>query len=175
MKLIEGMKQLKILEKRIVQNTGFINDYAAIVSNERPKFANEQEQKKEIQGLLQANEDLAKQYLGLKKRIEKTNLETIVTIGKDSYAIFDLLIYRRGLAKLMRGSYMALNDKQAEQRLAQLTSRFAPAQTGEKAPHIDKMYDEKERNNALRRWQDLEDEIETRLEVINATTELLEL
>lgn len=172
--LIEGMKTLKVLEKRIATNTRRINEYAAIVSTERPVFATQKEQEAEIKTLIQANGDLVTEYLDLKRRVDMTNLQTRVQIGKDGYTIADLLQLRRGLAKMMRQTYQALNDDVAEARLRAMTSRYAPSASGEKPPHIERLYDEKAKNEGLRHWQDLEDEIETRLEVINATTPLVD-
>jgi len=70
----------------------------------------------EVKSLIQANEDLVKEYLNLKKRIELTNLKTQVTIGKNSYALADLLVLRRGLSKSMQMTFAALNDNSAEGR-----------------------------------------------------------
>ena len=70
----------------------------------------------------------------------------------------------------MKMTYNSLNDKVAEQRL--MSTRF---QSIEKAPRIDRFYDEHKKYEGLQYWQGLLYEIDTRLEVINATTELLEL
>jgi len=170
MKLIEGMKTLKVIEKRMQHNAERINQYAAIVSTERPIFGTEAEQRKQLESLIQANNDLAKEYLSIKKRVDMTNLKTEVTIGKDVFTIADLLQIQRNVAKLMRMTFNALNDRLAEQRLASMRQ-----QSTEKTPRVERMYDESRKYEGLQYWQGLEDEIETRLEVINATTELIEL
>lgn len=172
MKLIEGMKQLKVIEKKMTHNTERINQYASIVSSERPIFGTEVEQRKQVQSLIQANTDLAKEYLNIKKRVDLTNLQTRVTIGKETFTIADLLQIKRNVALLMKKTYQALNDKQAEARLMSVRSQPTG---GDKPPRVDRMYDENAKYEGLQYWQGLEDEIETRLEVINATTELLEL
>lgn len=173
MKLIEGMKQLKVIEKRMKSNAERINQYAAIVSSERPIFNTEVEQRKQVQSLIQANTDLAGEYLTLKKRVDFTNIQVRVSISKESYSISDLLQIRRVVGALMKGTYAALNDRLAEQRL--IATRVSSGQTGEKPPRVERMYDETEKYGGMQKWQDLLDEIETRLEVINATTELLSL
>jgi len=116
LKLIEGMKKLKVITKKMQGNTERIQQYASIPSNERPYFSTEAEQTGEVKSLIQANEDLVKEYLNLKKRIELTNLKTQVTIGKNSYALADLLVLRRGLSKSMQMTFAALNDNSAEGR-----------------------------------------------------------
>jgi len=170
MKLIEGMKTLKVIEKKMQHNAERINQYASIISTERPIFGTEVEQRKQLESLIQANTDLATEYLKIKKMVDMTNLKSEVKIGKDVFTIADLLQIQRNVAKLMRLTYNSLNDKLAEQRLMSMRQ-----QATEKAPRVERMYDENRKYEGLQYWQGLEDEIETRLEVINATTELIEL
>ena len=171
MKLIEGMKKLKVLEKHMERNSERIQQYASIPSNEVPYFGDQKVQKEEVAKLIQSNEDLLKEYLHLKKRVDMTNLQTPVTIGKDSFTLADLLILRRGLSKRMQTTFHALNDKYAEDRIRGYQQRIV-TQSGEKPVHVLRLYDEKEKFERLQYWQGLDDEIEQRLEVINATTDL---
>jgi neutral trehalase len=170
MKLIEGMKTLRVIQKRIQQNAERINEYAAIVSTEKPTYGSELEQRKQVESLIQSNLDLSREYLNLKKTIDYTNLMTKVTIGKDTFSISDLLQIRRNIANLMIGTFDALNERKAEARLLRIK-----AITSDKAPRIERMYDENTKFEGLQYWQGLKDEIEIRLEVINATTELLDV
>jgi len=170
MKLIEGMKTLKVIEKKMQHNAERINQYASIISTERPIFGTEVEQRKQLESLIQANTDLATEYLKIKKMVDMTNLKSEVKIGKDVFTIADLLQIQRNVAKLMRLTYNSLNDKLAEQRLMSMRQ-----QATDKVPRVERMYDENRKYEGLQYWQGLEDEIETRLEVINATTELIEL
>jgi len=172
--LIEGMKKLKIYEKHIARNTDRIQQYASAPSNEKPTFGDEKEQKKQVNELIQANQDLVTEYLHLKKRVDMTNLVTKVSIGKRQLTLGDLLILRRGLGKAMEKTFNALNTKYAESRLQSMRGYAAP-QAGEKSPHPVRFYDETEKFESLQDWQGLLDEIETRLEVINATTDLVTL
>jgi hypothetical protein len=171
LKLIEGMKKLKVLEKHIGRNTERIQQYASIASTERPFFAGEKEQEEEVKKLIQANKDLVAEYLNLKKRVDLTNLMTRVTIGKEEFALADLLILRRGLSKLMQKTFAALNDSQGQARLAQIRQSLQGAT--DKAPHVIRLYDENEKISGLQYWQGLDDLIEQRLEVINATTDMI--
>lgn len=172
MKLIEGMKKLKITEKKIARNITQISQYASSVSVEKPVFGNDTDQRKKVEELVQANKDLVAEYLHLKKRVDMTNLTTKVTIGKDTYTIADLLILRRGIAKLMAQTYSAMNTSYGDQRLASL-GRNVALQPGEKPPFVVRFYDETRKYEALQECQSRDDEIEQRLEVINATTELV--
>jgi hypothetical protein len=169
-KMIEGLKRLKVLTKKMQSNTERIMQYAALPSDQMPQFRNEENQKKEVAGLLQANKDLVAEYLQLKKRIDLTNLKTIVVIGKETYTLADLLILRRGLSKLMQQTFLALDDTAAQQRLRQ---NRVPSAGGEKPPHVVRFYDETEKFQQIQKCQALDDAIEGRLETLNALTTLL--
>lgn len=171
LKLIEGMKKLKVLEKHIDRNTERIYMYSSCPSNEKPTFGDEREQRKQVEELIQSSKDLLTEYLHLKQRVDLTNLMTTVTIGKREFKLIDLLILRRGLAKRMEKTYHALSTDYADKRLSQMQRNIA-LQPGEKPPHSIRFYDEKEKFENLQDWQTLQDEIEQRLEVINATTEM---
>jgi hypothetical protein len=170
MMIVEGMKTLGIIEKKMNNNTRDIQRYASQVSTERPLFETEDKQKRAIKELTQANVDLMKRYLHLKTRVEYSNLVTYVEMGGISYSISELLVIQRKLAAMMLGTYNALNDTEGQSRL-RLTSQ---PQTGE-TPHVVRFFREEDKRDQQRVWQDLIDNIITRLEVINATTPLLDL
>jgi len=173
MMIVEGLKRLGVIQKRMESNIRSINQYASIVSNERPLFGDEKSQKKEVQALIQSNIDLHKEALKLKNRIERTNLQTIVEIQGVEYTISDLLFLDRSMKNLITGTYEALNINYAQTRLGQMGMRGAHVAAGETL-RVEHMYDEKEKNKQLRVWNDLFDNISARLEVINATTPLLD-
>jgi hypothetical protein len=151
------------------QNMESITRYSSMVSTEKPLFESEAAQKKEVDGLLQSNKDLLKEYLTLKRRIEETNLQVNMEIGGTKYSLADLLVLQRKLASTMMMTYNALNDAEGQRRLAH-TRHSSPEG---KTPHIVRFYKEEEKNQGLRFWQDLHDNITSRLEVINATTDLI--
>lgn len=170
MKIIEAMKELKVILKRMNKNKELINEYAALPDNERLHFGSKDNQAKEIKKLIQANIDLAKNYLNLKSRIEYTNLMTKVEIDGKEYTISEMLVLKRVLAKMVIQTYNALNDSQASMRI-----RSSSRASSEKNPVIEKFYDESEKTAGQRKWDDLYHSIDSRLEVVNATTELLEM
>ena len=43
MMIIEGMKRLRVIKKRMASNIDSVNKYAAIISSERPMFGSEDE------------------------------------------------------------------------------------------------------------------------------------
>jgi hypothetical protein len=169
MKIIEAMKQLKVIEKRMAKNTAEITQYSSMLSTERPLFDSETEQKKEVASRIQANKDLMQEYLNLKFLIEYSNLHTFVEINGVKYSISALLVIKRTLAKKMLDTYSALNQSAAQGRLR--SGMVSP--TGDKQVQVLSMYDEKDKNRGLAEWQNLYDNIESRLEVINATSDLV--
>jgi len=166
-KLIEAMKELRIIEKKMERNRGYIERYSSIINTEKPYFGTEGEQKKEVKKYLQANSDLFNRYLELKRAIEITNLHTVITVEGYKGSISAILVIKRKLAKLMEATFASLNDRRAERMKAQ-----TPVMDGVQ-PHVVRLYDEKEKNENIRYWQDLYSAIDARLEVVNATTDLL--
>lgn len=170
--VIEAMKKLRIIEKKMDNNAASIQRYASMVSTEKPYFDNEDKQKSEIKSLIQSNQDLMEEYLILKKRIEYSNLFTMVEMGGRKYSISELLVIKRRLAQKMLHTYNSLNTREGDSRLGGFRSPSAP--TGQ-TPHVVRYYREEDKNKGLQMWQDLYDNIESRLEVINATTPLMSL
>lgn len=168
MKVVEGMKKLKIVEKKMRSNCQNITRYASMVNTERPLFETEVKQEKEVKSLVQSNVDLMKEALELKKKIERTNLETAVRIGGESYTISDLLFIHHRMGELMLSTFYSMNDTEGNKRL-----RNAPPSTEGRTPQVVRMYKEETRNEGLKKWQELLDNITMRLEVINATTDLV--
>lgn len=165
--LVEAMKRLRVIEKRMTENCENITTYSSMLSTERPLFESEEAQKKKVKSLAQSNKDLLDEYLTLKKQIETTNLMTEVEINGIKYRISDLLVIKRKLAKMMMHTYRAMNKSSAEGRLHR--TRSPEGQT----PSVVTLYSEEERSKSLRMWQELYDNIDSRLEVVNATTPLL--
>lgn len=171
MMIVEGMKTLGIIEKKMNENTRAIQRYASMVSTERPLFETEDKQRRTIKELIQSNTDLLQRYLNLKTRVEYSNLMTIVEMDGENYSISELLVIQRKLATMMFATYNALNDTEGSGRL-RMTSQ---PQTSGQAPHVVRFYKEEDKREQQRKWQDLMNNITTRLEVINATTKLLDL
>jgi hypothetical protein len=169
MKIVEAMKELKLIEKKIQRNTDSIQKYSSQLSNERPYFNTPEAQAKEVKGLVQASKDLIDNYLELKSKIEKTNLAVTVEMDGRKYSLSELLILKRKLAQLMVASYEAMNDRSARESQVRVVRANA-----DNTVKVERYYDEREKNEGLRKWQDFYDNIDSRLEVVNATTDLIE-
>ena len=166
MKLIEAMKELKLIEKKMAKNAQLITKYSAQPNSERLYFGDAESQKKEIQSLIQSNLDLAENYVALKIRIERTNLETVIEFHGKDLSLAELLVYKRKIAKAILTTFEALDDSSAKMGLMRRSS-------GEDRAVIERFYDERTKNDKLREWQDFYEAIDSRLEVVNATTDLV--
>jgi hypothetical protein len=168
MKLIEAMKGLKLLLKRMKDNWEHIEKYASILSTEKAVFESETAQRKEVASLVQANVDLEKEYRKNKKNIDYTNLTTTVELDGKPFTIADLLIIKRTTHVPLTQTFKALNPNSA-------TSRYNRSHLVDgKAPQVIQLFDEKEKNERMREIQDLYNRIDSFLEVVNATTDVVE-
>lgn len=174
MKLIEALKNLKTIEKRIVANNEKISEYAAYISVETPPFETQEKQTAQVASMVQANLDLVTEYHKLKRAIEFTNLNTEVTIGTRTCSISELNTIRgtknRNGTGFMTGStYQALNPTRAITRMQQ---NFRGGVNPVEPPKVIVCFKEEDRIKAVNAWNDFVSQIDGRLEVVNATTEL---
>lgn len=168
MTIIEGMKELRLIEKKMKVNSQRILEYSSIISTEKPYFATEEEQGKQVKGLIQSNLDLADRYMKIKRAIERTNLETRITFGEKKFTLSDLLTLKRKLIASIQETYHALSDT-----AAQAKKNSFQRVSGDKEVSIKRLYDENEKHQSLRYWMELLSEMDGRLEVVNATTSLI--
>jgi len=165
MTLTEGMRELKLIQQKMADNTRRITRYASSPKDRKPIMGDETTQKKEVQSLIQSNMDLAKDAVELKRRIDKTNLEVEVEIEGIKAPIHDHLYMFRHVVDNKRATFAACNDSFGQS-----------SSMGRKGadPDIDRFYDEKQVNDQLRKIDEYKSRVISRLEVINATTELVD-
>jgi len=169
MKIVEALKEMKHTLKKINGKQEQIVKYSSMLSTERPYFNSEEDQKKEVKQLIQGVQDLITRYLELKRKVELTNLKTKIQFEGVNYSISDLLVLKRKLGQEILKTYSCLSDTSAMQRL-----RGAGVGIDGKTPQVVRFYSEQEKNENIRFWQDLLYNVESRLEVVNATTDLNE-
>lgn len=170
MKLIEGIKELKIIEKRINKNCQQISDNSAYVSDEQIPFESQEEMQAHVQSLVQANLDLEQRYLDIKTAIEKTNLETTVDIQGKKFTISELISLRRIAGRYRTMTYQALNGAKAVQSINSRNRTSGYDATN--PPKIVPLYNEKDKQGKILEWEELLERIDPVLEVVNAETEL---
>lgn len=173
MMVITAIKDIRTKEKRMVENTTMIQEYGSILSTERPQFGSEDEQKKKVESLCQANEDLTIECARLKARIRKTNHATRIPINGKQYTVEFLLDLKQRYGAIILNTFRAMNKNAAEGRLR--SNRGFAGGDGDKTPQAIPMYSEEAKLKKLRKWQDVLDEFERQRETLNATTFLLPL
>ena len=170
--IIEGLKRLRLIEKRMTKNCEEIKKYSSLLNNEKPIFDTEEKQKLEVKQLIQSNSDLETEYCKLKASIDYTNLVTNVQIEDENRTIHGWLTVLRKTGAQMIQTFRSLNTSEAQKN----QSRFGRAE-GIGSITFLRMYDENEKRAGQRKWEDLTagKTIEGRLEVINATTDLIQI
>jgi hypothetical protein len=171
MMIATALKKLNIILERMDTNSTDIEKYSSQPSSERPYFETEAKQAAAVKSLMQANEDLRLRYHDLKNRVEYTNLMTIVTFEGAKLRLSEVLSLQRTLSKKMERTYTAMNDIQGQARLRQISHVTA---SGEKAPYVVRFYKEEEKRDKQNKWRVLMESININLEVVNATTPLLD-
>jgi hypothetical protein len=177
MKLVEALKNLKTIEKRVDKNCEQIQQYASAVSTETLPFETEERQRQEVSSLIQANHDLEKEYLKLKTAIEHTNLSTKVHIGERMHTISELITIKGaakgkpGIGRFRLKTHQALTPAPAMSRMQQLFNKQGGIDA-QNPPKVIPFYKEEDKNRQLKDWEEFMSQIDGKLEVVNAETEL---
>lgn len=170
MKIIEALKTLPVLEKRIESNIVKISRYAAGVESGSvtgASFDTVAQQRQELASLIQANVDLVKQRASLRRQLYITNTTVEVEINGVKKTISEWIEYREKGFDLVERTYKALNEANAIQEL-----RGAKIDTNVGA-RVVKFYDEVNKNKLIDENRALKDALDAQLEIINATTEMI--
>ena len=169
MKLIEALKKIKELSKKAEDLNDKVKRHCAHLSNEKPVYENQADQ---IKSWLQSHFDVIKEILRLQIAIQKTNLETKVTItlGDKNIekTIAEWIHRRRALATLQETIYRSLTDRNLREGTIKQSN-------DEKVEvHIVRYYDPAERDKMIELYSNEPSIIDGKLEIINAVTDLLE-
>lgn len=169
MKIIEGLKKIKDLQRKFADITEKIKSHAADMDFETPAYEN---QKGQVSEWIQACRDIALEIAKLRVSIQKTNLETKVSIelgGKQvTKSIAEWIHWRKDLAKGMEAVYRSLHDRGLKEGTIQQSNGTT------KEIKIRRYYDPKERDQNIELYRGQPMLIDSTLEVVNATTDLIE-
>lgn len=170
MKIIEALKELPLLEKRIQKQTAQIGKYASYGSHVGSAFETEAKQRTELAALVQSNNDLVNRYLSLRKVLNKTNTEVLVTIDKLTLSISEWIAFREKGGKMLIDTFQALTINNGSNDIRTVQANLNEgAQVG-----IVRCFDEKLKNVSINEYQEILDKIDATLEMVNATTDLVE-
>ena len=169
MKIIEGLKGVKDLQRKAEDLRGKIERFSAHLSFETPTYS---DQKRQVGEWLQAHGDILKEIENLIVRIQKTNLATNVTIeigGRQiTKPITAWIVRRKDLSLQAKNAWSKLTDRGLKEGQAKQTS-------GEIMDiKIIRCYDPVERDNMISTYDSEPTLIDVKLEIINAVTDLIE-
>lgn len=169
MKIIEAMKRVKANKQKIVDLQGKISAHSAHLSFETPVYP---DQSAKVNEWLQACFDTAQENIRLLTSIQRTNMATPVTIqlGEKSVtkSIAEWVWRRREYAAIDLQTYNQLTDRGLKEGKLPTTTGVAQDVT------IKRYYDPEERDKMRAIFSREPFEIDGALEVVNATTDLIE-
>lgn len=169
MKIIEALKQIKDLKRKAEDLRGKVKDNCALSTLDTPKYP---DQKRQVSEWMQSHFDVLQEISRLKVALQKTNINTSVTIelgGKQvTKTIAEWVLRRRELAKDDLAMWNVLSDRGIKEGVGQ-----APG--GQPLDiKIVRFYDPAERDTKKELYASEPSIIDGRLEVMNAITDLIE-
>lgn len=167
MKLIEAMKRIKELSVKATDLQAKVAHTCANLDYETPVYADPREQ---VSQWIQAHSDILKEVLKLRFSIQRTNINTPVTIDlggvQVTKSIAEWIHRRRDLAKMEMDMWAKLGDRGLKEGVINQS-------TGEpKAIRIVRHFDPKVRDAQLDLYRSEPSKIDATLEVVNAVTDL---
>lgn len=169
MKIIEAMKRVKMNEEKITDLHQKIAQAAAQLSIETPLYEN---QKGKVREWLQSCEDISQENIRLLIAIQRTNLATSVTIElgtkQVTKTIAEWVWRRRKYATLDLQTWQKLTDKGIKEGVTQ-----GPGGSAIEVKLV-RHYDPELRDARLTLYREEPHVIDSVLEIVNATTDLVE-
>lgn len=179
MKIIEAIKEFPLIVKRMNTNSDKIQQYASTTTlAEDLPFGDIEGQKKEVAALVQANNDLYERYMHLARSLAYTNTQVVVEVAGQKRSIVEWLHIRGAghispaASEAFMRTYQSLNTSTANQQLKQSSGRV---DLTEKPLQAIRCYNQKEVDAKAAWFMDLRGLIDAKLEVVNATTDLMEV
>lgn len=171
MKIIEAMKLIKELQVKREDLEKKVKQHCADLDFETPLYT---DQKKQLNEWIQAHSDVCKEILRLRVAIQRTNLATLVRIelggASVEKTIAEWIHRRRDLAGCELAMWSGLGDRN-------LREGTMPASQPGGAPRevkIRRYFDPVLRDQKIELYRSEPGIIDRTLEVVNATTELVE-
>lgn len=173
MKLIEALKLVKDLKRKHSDLVAKIGKYCADRNIETPTYGTEHEQREQIRQWIQSATDIVHEIEKLSVNIAITNFNTVVDIkiGDKTLkkSITAWILRRKELAVLESQIWRALSDKG-------LTDGITRTSSGETMEiKVRRYYDMKTRDRMIEELTEERSLIDSKLEVVNAVTDLMEV
>jgi hypothetical protein len=170
MKLIQAMKKLKDLNTKAEDLRKKVAMHAADLSIETPVYP---DQKRQVAEWIQSHGDILKEILHLRISIQRTNVATPVSMELDgkhvSKSIAEWIHRRRDLAKLEMAMWQALTDRNLKEQNLQTVAGGPVTEV-----RLRRYYEPADRDRKVEVYRTEPSVIDATLEVVNATTDLIE-
>lgn len=177
MVLIEALKDQKYTLRKMEDLRKKISAYCADLDCMQPTYGSAEEQKKKVAEWLQMHDDLALKLTNIKKAIQRTNLETKVTIkiGENEIArsISEWILRRREIIDFQLLAYNSLTDRNLSQQGLRAMGNIEEANKMKNA-RVRFYFDASDRDEKIELLKKEKDDIDKTLEIVNATTILIE-
>jgi len=178
MKIIEALKSLKDLQRKASDIRDKIGTYCADMDIETPIYGTVEAQTKQLAEWLQSHHDIVKEIETLRVRIQRTNLQTMVSISFDGKnhiqkPIAAWIHRRKDLSKMEMTAWFGLTNRRLEPRALRKDPRD-PNSECERIIQVRKYYDQKERDTMVELYTSESSKIDGALEMVNAVTDLCE-
>lgn len=178
MKLIEGLKEIERLKKKLDDLRNKVGEHCAHSSLKQPEYGNDQQ--KMVDKWIQSYHDTVQRILDLRIAIAQTNLNTDVTIelgGKQvTKSIAEWIHRRRELANLDANLYRTLNDKHVNVGKIRTVNPSMGAMQTDDNDEVDvtsvRYYDPEVRDTKLELYDSEPSIIDGKLEIVNAVTDI---
>lgn len=169
MKLIEALKKIKELQKKADDLRDLVKANCARSSLESDQYEN---QRNKVEGWIQAHSDVLKEILRLRIAIQKTNLECMVVIeigGKNvTKSIAEWIHRRRDLSGVELSMWDRLTDRGIQEG-------YVKGPSGDNIKiEIVRHFNPEKRDEMKSMLQSEPFVIDSKLEVVNAITDLIE-
>ena len=172
MTIVEGLKAKKRLAKKAEDLRKKISEYSAHLDNEKPVYGTVDQQRAQVQSWVQAHHDIVKQIEDLSIAIQKTNLDTQVEISLGGNpvkkSIAQWILRRTALAQHEEACYKSLQDR----NLRDQTIMASDGKTKQTISVV-RYYNPVDRDRMVDVFRHEPSMIDAKLEVINATTQLV--
>lgn len=171
MKIIEVLKEIPLIDKKVSKNVDLIRQYSSDVQvgdEANLPFPTIQAQADEVASLLQSSYDLVKRKATLRRALALTNAMTNVTIEGATRSITEWIEYRQKGYDLLIGANHALTETNGQGKMGR--TAFDPT----KGIKTIKFYDQKTRDDEIRALENVKEKINAVLETVNATTDISE-
>lgn len=172
MMIIEALKAIKDYKRKAEDLRGKVHKYCAISSEETPTYTDEATQKIQIAKWIQSHSDILKEILALRLAIQRINLSTDVTIELDGMQITKCIagwIHRR---RDLADDEKKIWERLTTRRIQEGTFKNSAGDMVERK--IVRFYSQEEKDRRLDALSSEPSLIDSRLEIVNATTALIE-